>query len=326
MHDEGSSAAGETPTPVLTNRGRQDAVPFVAGQLRQRIREVSERALASGHLQPLRTWGTNCHDGDADFAIRVIDSLAKKPRRVPADPSADASACSPRNPFLPYESALYVSDITDDYVGVLNKYKVVDEHLLLVTKDFVPQTQALGIVDFLALAKCLQEFDSLGFYNAGMLAGASQPHRHLQLVPLPLDPDGTPVPFWPCFAWHSLPVGQCAQAPGLPFRHELVRLDVTSTDASPEALAEELLRAYQRCVVACGWNEPNADTPYNLLATRDWLLFVPRCRERAVGISLNAMAFVGGILVGDRAQLDELKEFGCMRALCETAGVCAGKS
>jgi len=338
MHDEGPGAADKPSATALTNRGRSDAVPFVPGQLRQRIREVSARALASGHLQPLQTWGTNCHEGEARFAIRVIDSLARKPRPVPADPSverrvdssadspgersADSGVRQPRNPFLPYESSLYVSDITDDYVGVLNKYKVVDDHLLLVTKDFVSQTQSLALVDFLALARCLLEFESLGFYNAGMVAGASQPHRHLQLVPLPLDPHGTPVPFWSCLGWQRLPVGQVAHATDLPFRHELVRLAPRTSKDAAETLAESLLRAYELCVKACGWREPNERTPYNFLATRDWLLFVPRCRERAVGISLNAMAFVGGILVGDRSQLEALRQFGCMRALCETAGVC----
>ena len=32
----------------------------------------------------------------------------------------------------------------------------------------------------------LAEFDGLGFYNGGETAGASQPHKHLQIVPLPL--------------------------------------------------------------------------------------------------------------------------------------------
>ena len=40
--------------------------------------------------------------------------------------------------------------------------------------------------DFDALARGLAAIDGLAFYNGGTVAGASQPHKHLQLVPVPL--------------------------------------------------------------------------------------------------------------------------------------------
>ena len=58
-----------------------------------------------------------------------------------------------------------------------------------------------------------------------------------------------------------------------------------------------------------------ARRPYNLLVTRDWLLFVPRSEEKWQGISLNALAFAGAMLVRGRDRLDRLRDAGPMTAL-----------
>ena len=44
-------------------------------------------------------------------------------------------------------------------------------------------------------------------------------------------------------------------------------------------------------------------TPYNLLATRDWTMIVPRTQECFGPISLNSLAFAGSLLVKNREQL-----------------------
>ena len=58
--------------------------------------------------------------------------------------------------------------------------------MLLVTRQYEEQTGALDEVDFDAFATCLSDIDGLAFYNSGPVSGASQPHRHMQLVPFPL--------------------------------------------------------------------------------------------------------------------------------------------
>ena len=50
------------------------------------------------------------------------------------------------------------------------------------------------------------------------------------------------------------------------------------------------------------------------------MLFVPRAVERWEGISLNALAFAGAILVRDASQLDRVRAAGPM-ALLRHAGV-----
>jgi ATP adenylyltransferase len=55
--------------------------------------------------------------------------------------------------------------------------------------------------------------------------------------------------------------------------------------------------------------------PYNLLATRRWMLLVPRSAEHAHGISLNALGFAGSLFVRDAAQLETVRWIGPMALL-----------
>jgi len=59
--------------------------------------------------------------------------------------------------------------------------------------------------------------------------------------------------------------------------------------------------------------------PYNLLATRRWLLLVPRSREHYRSISVNAMGFAGSLFVRDEAELALVEETGPMSLLQEVA-------
>lgn len=61
--------------------------------------------------------------------------------------------------------------------------------------------------------------------------------------------------------------------------------------------------------------EPRQTGPYNLLATREWMLLVPRSTECFHGISVNALGFAGALLVRDAEQLALLERHGPMTAL-----------
>ena len=40
------------------------------------------------------------------------------------------------NPFLPYDPALLVAPISPTHVALLNRFNVVDDHFLIVTRSF----------------------------------------------------------------------------------------------------------------------------------------------------------------------------------------------
>ena len=65
---------------------------------------------------------------------------------------------------------------------ILNKYPVELGHMLLIADKWIPQTSWLNIDDWNAILSVNNDTDGLWFYNSGSIAGASQPHKHIQLL------------------------------------------------------------------------------------------------------------------------------------------------
>jgi ATP adenylyltransferase len=210
-----------------------------------------------------------------------------------------------------------VGDISETHLAVLNKFNVVKNHLLIVTRAFEDQGMLLTLPDFEALWTCMAEYNSLGFYNGGREAGASQQHKHLQLVPLPLAPEGPAIPVEPMIAQAPEDVGT---VPGFPFLHSFVRLG-GDLAGSPLKAARKSFELYHTMLSCVGMKTPQftgavrQSLPYCLLVTRDWMLLVPRSREFFEDISINALAFAGSFFVRNERQLDRLRTAGPLNAL-----------
>jgi ATP adenylyltransferase len=278
-----------------------------------RIVERSARAMESGALVVIPTRSEVIDDGGVPFVVR---SLLAPDRKRRAQRSQRRTGL---DPFLPYEEELLVADVSDTHVALLNKFRVVDHHLLLVTREFEPQDTLLGRADFEALWACMREFDALAFYNAGEIAGASQTHRHLQLVPVPLGPGLRRAPIEAVLE-HAHFDGPMGRASGLPVLHAYARLRDCGALAPTDAAAR-LQALYLEMSRAFGCDTPGR--PYNLLLTREWMLFVPRAVEKWEGTSINALGFAGSLLARTPAQLERLRGAGPMAAL-RAVGISAG--
>ncbi|MBN3856089.1 phosphorylase [Paraburkholderia sp. Ac-20340] len=281
------------------------------------LRAQTRHALQCGALQPIETALTHLDEDGVRFAVRQVSSLARKEAARRTDASTASAPNTPRrNPFLPYETDLCVGDISPTHVALLNKYNVIDDHLLIVTRRFVPQTALLDQADFAALLVALRGRDALGFYNGGEEAGASQAHKHLQAVPLPLDDSGFRAPIEALFNSASVANNSVA----LPFKHAFASLDLMANDAGHAAFT-----CYRALLHAAGIGAIDVDglahqsAPYNLLVTRRWMLVVPRSAERVEGISLNALGFARSLFVRDAQQLATLAQIGPMTALSRVA-------
>ena len=53
---------------------------------------------------------------------------------------------------------------------------------MLVTNEFKSQFDPLTLEDFKSVSSVLSEVPSLVFYNCGVDSGASQPHKHIQVL------------------------------------------------------------------------------------------------------------------------------------------------
>ena len=276
-------------------------------------------ALASGALQPIATTQEFVDDGGVRFVIRLVANLARKDADWVLQSGKHRSGGPPPNPFLPYEPALFVAGISETHLALLNKFNVIDHHLLLVTRRFLHQETLLDRIDCQALSLCMAEYEGRGFYNGGVIAGASQPHKHLQVVPLPLLDTGPTLPIDPLL--RTVPRdAKVGTVPGLSFQHAFVALDSTLA-TQPRAFAEALYEGYQTALQATGIEAIRVDgaihqsAPYNLLVTHDWLLLIPRRQADFAGIAINALGFAGSLFVKDREQLTLLRRQGPLAAL-----------
>jgi ATP adenylyltransferase len=266
---------------------------------------VTAQALHSGAIQPIPTTLTLVADHDLHFIVRCMD--ASQPRR-----STPTSAPG-HDPFLPYEAELFVAELSPTHVCLLNKFNVVNHHLLMVTRAFEEQTAPLTLADFTAMWLCLAEFEGLAFYNGGAAAGASQRHKHLQYIPLPLGTIGPRVPIEKALAQAQFD-GLIGRTDALPFVHALVKLDPRWIHTPAEA-ATITLEYYELLLHAVGCAGLQPPFPYNLLATRHWLWLIPRRQEHFLSISVNALGFAGSLFARDAAQLALIRQHGPLAVL-----------
>ena len=240
----------------------------------------------------------NVRDGEVEYVLRVAT-------RFPAGETAagrgqDAPKL-PDNPFLEPEAALVVRDLGPRHRALLNKFSVLREHLLIVTREPAEQRSPLDHDDFAALAMVMKDAEVLAFYNGGPEAGASQGHKHLQVVTLPLSPR------------HSIPIdvlladGQAR----LPFRHAFARLEPGQV-SRPAAMEDTYRRLHREARL-------EFPQPYNLLITHEWMLVVPRSRDKFEGISINSLAFAGSFFTRDAKHAHAIAAAGPMAVLASVA-------
>jgi ATP adenylyltransferase len=220
------------------------------------------------------------------------------------------------DPFLPHDPDLFVADLSPTHFALLNKFNVIDRHLLIVTRAFEPQEALLDLDDFQALFACLNEFEGLGFYNGGRDAGASQPHKHLQIVPLPLGDAGRALPI-DVLIDAATPQPAIGRLPGLPFDHAFTRL----VPGPVSEMAGQALERYRTLLGSVGLRALNMagrdhqSGPYNLLVTPKWMLLVPRSAEQAEGIAVNSLGFAGSLFVRNAQEMETIRAIGPMTLL-----------
>jgi ATP adenylyltransferase len=274
-------------------------IPIEPGSLWPALRARAEHARRCGALAPIATERAEVEEAGIRFVVRVLAHLERKVR------AGFAQARTGHNPFLPYNEDLFVADVSQTHLCLLNKFNVLDHHLLLVTRAYEEQESLLTPGDFEALAFCMAEFDALGFYNSDSVAGASQRHKHLQLVPVPLGAGP-----------ERLPVDGALADGRLPFVHAAERIDPFCGAALHETY-RQLLRGLRLEGLE---GEVRASCSYNLLVTRDSMVLIPRERHEVEGVPVNALGFAGALLVRNRQQLAELRRRGPLDLLR-----CAGR-
>ncbi|GAA5844616.1 hypothetical protein JCM3766R1_002683 [Sporobolomyces carnicolor] len=274
------------------------------------------------------------------FEVRFAPALAQKPTKSDSEKQA-----KPQDPFAPpYQPDLFVAedvvkedqdDEGESFVVLLNKFCVTPRHFLLVTKEFVKQTTPLSPVEVFAAYSILKQLATrekhLAFFNCGPESGASQPHKHLQFIPL----SNGVAPF-DSFVDANRPQDPRAgfQLP-LPYANFTALLDLPSDPAQVAAylgdrflllldLMIDHLRRLAEVDPAQLKNGPVrlSNLSYNVVMTTSYMHLVPRSQERfkapsGLEISINSLGFAGMVLVKEQDALEEVKKVGVVGVLKE---------
>jgi len=288
---------------------------FSADNLWSRAVAATERARAAGALQ---TIAADLHFVEQDGIRFGVHVPAAGHGQIAH--ARKGNGARDHNPFLPYDPLMFVADLSDTHVCLLNKFNVFAHHLLIVTREYEDQQHALNAADFAALWQCMAQVDGLAFYNAGQAAGASQRHKHLQLAPFPLWPGMTELPVEGALAVDALDAQPLVRT--WPYLHAAVRLEDEWLDArgadAAQAVGIELARRYWALLAALGLDREDGGgllPPYNLVATRRWLLLTPRSQAEIDGIPVNALGFAGSLLARTPAHLEYLRIVGPLAVL-----------
>lgn len=286
------------------------------GTLWEKTQQTTKSARESGTLKSIKTEHQLIEQDDICFVVRTKGNLTRKEQAREEQTQKEQKTGKRCDPFLPYEPDMFVGDISPSHVCLLNKFNVVDNHLLIVTRAFEEQTDLLNLEDFAALWSCLQEIDGLAFFNGGKAAGASQQHKHLQLIPLPFMADVIHLPIEKAIA-NMVFQDSFGTIDSFSFRHQVAKLSL-SLEHSPQQAAEIMLVQYHALLnKLCLANDSvtNQSAAYNFLATREWMLIVPRSQHSFASIPINSLGFAGSLFVRDRNSLELLKKITPLKLL-----------
>ncbi|GAA5913945.1 hypothetical protein JCM8208_007007 [Rhodotorula glutinis] len=295
------------------------------------------------------------------FEVRYAPALAKKPT---ADKAAASTASKPVDPFAPpYQQDLFVAeeivkedddDSGEGFVVLLNKFCVTPRHFLLVTKDFRKQTTPLSPLETFTAWSILKQLGSrekhLAFFNCGDESGASQPHKHLQFIPISTGM----APFDSFIDAHKPAKPQQPFQLPLPYANFTALLDPPSSASRSDLVAYlgqrflellDLMIDHRRRLSlsdpgALGLDAPTrgmrlSELSYNVVMTQQYIHLVPRRREKYTAhssevevdgaegtpggrtVSVNALGFAGMVLVKDEETLEVVKRVGVLEVLKE---------
>ena len=228
-----------------------------------------------------------------DFIIRKLDTLNFNKERIYGPK---------QNPFCPWDKILEIDKIDDDHQLILNKYPVQKGHILLITNNWKPQNGWLDINDWKAIQKVNKDTSGLWFFNSSPIAGASQPHRHFQLLRRSKDEISCPREKW--FLEMKLDKD----------RESKLKKNIFVSKFNFLENSISLYELYLELSMKLGLGDTISDLkpryPYNLLITNKWIAIIKRSNDHIHGFSINGLGFAGYLLVTEKSDINYLKKFG----------------
>ncbi|RMZ76163.1 hypothetical protein DV738_g5109, partial [Chaetothyriales sp. CBS 135597] len=327
--------------------------------LRSAVRQKFASALRSGDLLFSETQLAIVHTKEGiPFQLRYCPALSKKPKdndvAVVVVPESGNNERKPKkkpstkDPFDNPSPELLISETaTGSHILLLNKFPVIPNHFILATKANKPQTHLLERDD-------LADGQLLAFFNSGEHSGASQPHRHIQFLPVadmrishtkwqhPDTFDWNPLLLSMKSSFHASVTVNYTSNMLLPIRHFAIPL----RDETPASLYSKYIVLLKLALVSTGNHQAesfiNYDRDakidkeggevafsYNLAMMPDVLAICPRRVESASipgldsshSVSVNGTILAGTLMVKEQQEWDALlSKDGALDGILETIG------
>ena len=221
------------------------------------------------------------------------------------------------DPFLPpFDNGVFIMNLSKTHSLIFNKYMVTRNHLLVITKIFEAQTDTLTENDLFETYNVMKLHSAFAFFNSDEKSGASQKHKHLQILPLAnfqttyiskilevvneIDKDALEIDssaqvsflFFPFFEKYKYCLAK--------FREYNPFLE------SPDEYKKYLYAVYTKCRKRL--NIENKNNSFNLIFGKNWMFLVLRKKEKFNNVvSLNCLACLGSILTSNVEKFENLK-------------------
>jgi ATP adenylyltransferase len=243
---------------------------------------------------------------------------------------------------------------------VLNKFPVIPNHFILATKRFEQQTDLLEKEDLGIAYACLEAWEDdsglpldrtkeknggrrmFAFFNSGEESGASQPHRHIQFLPIEDMRDQQEVSESEkrSASWTPLidllltsadvktSSNGLRHLPNLSFQHFAMQIPRSNAGSpSVDALHEMYLSLYRAALLASTPTPPSTTTTeqtrtsgpaaisYNFAMTRDIMMICPRQKETATlpGLGADADVSLNGTILAGTLMVKTEEQWDCLR-------------
>lgn len=293
--------------------------------------------------------GTNCRQ----FQLRYCPALGKKPtgafKPKPDGPKPDPFA-DPSPDLLVAHLPAENQNQNSGYALVLNKFPVIANHFIVATKAWKDQEDILEEEDLEVAYACIRAWGQdqtpghdgakrrlFAFFNSGPDSGASQPHRHLQFLPVEAMRQEGGREGWEPLIDRVMATQSAATRSGLrrldqlPFSHFAAPIPPDPSADTLHALYLTLYRAAAKAVRrdSSGQDAEAVDEikiegrtaiSYNLALTESTMMICPRRTETApipvdtegqildAGmISMNGTILGGTLMVKAEAEWDSLR-------------------
>jgi len=152
----------------------------------------------------------------------------------------------------------------------------------------------------------------------------SQPHKHIQIVPLPGDIRFSPPINAVIYKYQNKMPGEIFNFPELPYVHYLTLLDPQQLSGHhgqsykeivSQYLTETFLSLINAMTEGVRASSLTAPFSYNFLMTHTWMMIVLRRSEKYGQISVNSLGFAGMLLVKSEEELEFAKNVGILHVL-----------